>query len=187
MSGNEGAGSVGGQLAGCIRNCAALLLCLVGGCAGYQVGAQSMFRPDVRTVYVPIFESTSFRRHLGERLTEAVIKEIEDRTPYKVVHSPDADSVLNGQIVAEEKRVTAEDAFDVPRNIDTNLVVQVHWYDRHNGLIMQSSALAIAPVALTVAQSASFIPEAGQSGATAQQEAIDRLARQIVTQMEMPW
>ena len=40
---------------------------------------------------------------------------------------------------------------------------------------------------LTVSQHASFIPEAGQSIATAQQEAIVRAASQIVQQMETKW
>jgi hypothetical protein len=164
-----------------------VLLPILAGCAGYQVGPQSLFRPDLRTVYVPLFESASYRRHLGERLTEAVVKEIEGRTPYKVVHNPDADSVLLGQIRSEQKQVLAEDINDVPREIETDLVVQVHWYDRSRGLIMQSTALPVAPIALSVAERASFIPEAGQSMATAQQEAIQRLAQQVVSQMEMPW
>ena len=35
------------------------------GCAQYQVGPQSLYAPDVTTVYVPIFESHSYRRYLG--------------------------------------------------------------------------------------------------------------------------
>ena len=38
-----------------------------------------------------------------------------------------------------------------------------------------------------IEQDAVFIPEAGQSMATAQQQVIDRIAHQIVGQMEMPW
>src|SRR5687767_8614231 len=91
-----------------------LSLCLTG-CAGYQMGNRTLYSPDIRTVYVPMFESNSFRRGLGERLTEAVVKEIELKTPYKVVGSPNADSVLSGIIVSETKRVTVENAFDDPR------------------------------------------------------------------------
>ncbi len=71
--------------------------CLIAqsGCIGYQVGAGSLYAPDVATVYVPMIESDSYRRDLGERLTEAVCKEIELKTPYKVVSTPDADSILS--------------------------------------------------------------------------------------------
>ena len=47
------------------------------GCAGLHVGQQSLYRPEIRTIYVSVFESESFRPNLGERLTEAVVKEIE--------------------------------------------------------------------------------------------------------------
>ena len=67
---------------------------LLAGCATYQVGSESLYAPDIATVYVPMIESDSYRRDLGERLTEAVIKEIELKTPYKVVGTPDADSIL---------------------------------------------------------------------------------------------
>jgi hypothetical protein len=48
-----------------------------------------------------MFESTSFRRNLGERLTEAVVKRSKTE-PYKVVSDPNADSVLTGRIVRSE-------------------------------------------------------------------------------------
>ena len=67
----------------CILHFAMLLL--LSGCVGYQVGTGSLYAPDVATVYVPMIESDSYRRDLGERLTEAVVKEIELKTPYKVV------------------------------------------------------------------------------------------------------
>ena len=62
----------------------AILLLLLGGCAGYQIGNYSLYPDHIRTVHVPVFESVSFRRNLGERLTEAVCKEIDRITPYKV-------------------------------------------------------------------------------------------------------
>ena len=82
-----------------IERCALLLLLgWLSGCAGYQIGNQSLYPPDIHTVYVPMFESKSFRRDLGERLTEAVAKEIELKTPFKVVNDPNADSVLTGRL-----------------------------------------------------------------------------------------
>jgi hypothetical protein len=170
-----------------VFSCLAVALPLFNGCAGYQLGSRTLFRPDVRTVHVPIFESSSYRRQLGERLTEAVVKEIEKRTPYKVVHRPDADTVLSGVIVSERKRVIAEDVNDVPRDIETDLVVQATWFDRRGELLMQTQSIPLAPLTFSAAADVNFIPEAGQSVATAQQESIKRLARAIVSQMEMPW
>ena len=167
--------------------CLALLLSgSLLGCAGYQVGADSLYPPDIRTVYVPVFESASFRRHLGERLTEAVIKEIQLKTPYKVVGSPDADSVLSGMITSESKRLVVENPFDEPRQSEVLLSVQVSWVDRRGGML-QHGAVPVPPAVATIDQSAKLTPEVGQSVATAHQEAIERLAEQIVGLMENPW
>ncbi|MBC8351490.1 MAG: hypothetical protein H8E66_05855 [Planctomycetes bacterium] len=163
------------------------LLAIATGCAGYQIGTRSLYRPDIQTVYVPMFESDSFRRNLGERLTEAVAKEIELKTPYKVVHRPDADSVLSARITSETKRVVSEQVDDIPRNLEADLAVQVNWYDRRGEYLMQDAQFNFSPVAFSVAQSADFTPEGGQSVATAHQEAIQRLAEQIVSQMESRW
>src|SRR4051794_4304229 len=83
--------------------CVAIVMASLGlaGCAGYQIGRGGLYRPDVRTVHVPVAQSDSYRRYLGERLTEAVVKEIELRTPYKVVDSASADSVLNIRLMSD--------------------------------------------------------------------------------------
>ena len=157
------------------------------GCAGYQVGLPSLYRPNIRTVHVPVFECESFRRGLGERLTEAVIKEIEEKTPYKVVATPDADSVLTGRITTARQHVLAESIDNLPRDIQADLTVQVTWYDRRGDAILQDSSFVLAPLSYSAAQGVDFVPQAGQSISTAYQEAIERLARQIVSQMEAPW
>jgi hypothetical protein len=157
------------------------------GCAGYQVGPRSLFRPQIRTVHVPVFESDSFRPYLGERLTEAVIKEIEKTTPYKVVSSPNADSVLVGRIVAEQKRAVSENSFDFARVIATNVTARVSWYDRRGDVIFEDTTFALAPETYTVVTAPQFVPEAGQSVASAHQEALSRIAREIVGQMEAGW
>lgn len=160
---------------------------LAGGCAGYQVGTRSLYRPDIRTVYVPMFESDSLRRNLGERLTEAVVREIELKTPYKVIHRADADSILSARIIADTKRVVAEDVNDIPRDIETDLIVQVDWSDQRGQFLMQEANFNFSTISFSVAQNANFVPEGGQSVATAHQAAIQRLAEQIVSQMESGW
>ena len=166
--------------------CATLLLASLG-CAGYQLGNQSLFRPEIRTVHVPVFESVSYRRYLGEQLTEAVIKEIERQTPYKVVATPNADSVLIGRIIDEKKRVISETINDDPRYLGTDLVVSVTWHGRQGDVLMQQSGFALSPLTFFTTDSGDLIPEGGQSLGTAQQETIQRIARQIVEQMEVRW
>jgi hypothetical protein len=157
------------------------------GCAAYRFGHQSLYRPDIRTIHVPVFRSESLRRNLGERVTEAVIKEIEERTPYKVVTSPNADSILTGRITRESKRVVANNRYDDARDIETELTVEVSWVNRRGELLMQTGGMALPQLEIEVFADSQFLPEAGQSLATAQQVAIERLARAIVNQMEIWW
>lgn len=158
------------------------------GCAGYRVGNDSLFRPDIQTVYVPIFQSDSLRPGLGERLTEAVVKEIELRTPYKVVGSLErADSILQGRIVAETKRTVVEDPYDDPREVATRMQVEVQWVDYRGQALTPTEAIPLPQALSTVVAETTFVPEVGQSLATSQQETIQRLASQIVGMMEIPW
>src|SRR5204862_2122331 len=94
-----------------IPHSALAILVAFTGCAGYQIGNRALYRPDIRTVHVPMIQSDSYRRYLGERLTEAVVKEIELRTPYKVVDADSADSVLTVRLVSDSKRVIANNRF----------------------------------------------------------------------------
>jgi len=165
-----------------------LILLASGGCAGYRVGNATLFRPDIETVYVPVFQSSSLRPGLGERLTEAVIKEIELRTPYKVVGSLDrADSILTGRITSETKRTVVENPYDDPREIATRLQVEVQWIDQRGRTLSAEETIPVPPELSTVVAEATFVPEVGQSLATAQQAAIQQLAAQIVGMMENPW
>ena len=161
-------------------------LVLVLGCFGYQMGGNGLYRPDVRTIHVPVFRSESFRREVGERLTEAVVKTIEQRTTYKVVGRPLADSVLVGRVVDNQKRVVAENTDDEPRNLEVGYVVELDWYDRQGRRLIQRGVIPL-PGSITIGASSYLIPESGQSYATAEQETLDRLADQIVSQLEMPW
>ena len=90
----------------------------------------SLYAPDVTTVYVPMIESESFRRDLGEQLTEAVVKEIELKTPFKVVGTPAADSILSARLVGDTKRVIVENRNDDPRVIEHGLAAEVTWLNR---------------------------------------------------------
>jgi hypothetical protein len=157
------------------------------GCAGYQIGNQTLYPGHIRTVYVPMFESSSFRRNLGERLTEAVMKEIELKTPYKVVGTPDADSVLSGWIAGEKKRVVVENRYDDPREVEVELRVEVSWIDRRGSALRPGRSIALPPPPTEVNGGANVVPEVGQSIATAQEQAIHRAAEQIVAMMERPW
>ena len=155
-------------------------LLTLAGCKAYQFGSPTMHRFEIHSVHVPVFESGSYRRFLGQRLTEAVVKEIELNTPFTVTSPDRAQSILTGRIVRQKKRVLSETENDDPRVLQNEIQIEASWVDRNGFPLMERQVLKIS-------REVDFIPEGGQSLATAEQELIERLARQIVGQMEMTW
>ncbi len=80
-------------------------------------GHQDCVRADVRV--------GQLSPQSGRAVTEAVVKEIELRTPFKVVSTPDADSILSGKITTESKRLVIESPTDEGREVEVNLRVHV--------------------------------------------------------------
>jgi Lipopolysaccharide-assembly len=159
---------------------------LLSGCRSYQFGNASLFPPDISTVYVPIVESKSFRPDLGEALTEAICKQIEKETPYKVVGNPNADSILTVKLMADTKRVIDRNSFDEARSTEVNYQVQVTWISR-KGNPIYNGAVPLPPQFVGLDQSAAYIPEYGQSYTTSEYQVVQKLAMEIVGLMEKPW
>lgn len=159
------------------------------GCAHYQIGNRTLYRPDIRTVHVPIFDSQSFRRGLGERITERIIKRIEDTTPYTIADAQTADSVLRGTLVTDNKLVQGTNPLDDPRILQVDFQIQYEWIDQRGELIRQPATLNMAPVLRSEMFTTHGVlyPEPGQSMVTAQDEAIDQFAKEVVQNMQAPW
>jgi hypothetical protein len=159
------------------------------GCIGlpYHVGTKSLFGEDVKTVYVPIFQSDNSRRDLAERLTEAVCKRIEARSPYKVVGRPSADSVLEGKVLLRQQTVSLYNNYADPRQKTGTLSVEVKWKDRRERDLRHFDSIPWNDGSGTVTATENFNPEYGHSELTMEQRQIDVIADQIVGMMENPW
>ena len=170
-----------------LRFCVLLLPVLVAsvlvtsvGCAGYHLGNQYLYRSDIRTVHVAMFDSQSHRRFLGQRFTEAITKQIITSTPLTITEPAIANSVITGRLVRESKSVTGETVTDEARSLDVANRIEFTWVDRAGTPLMPRQTVRID-------FDAELIPEGGQSLTTTQQENIDRIAREVVGQMETPW
>lgn len=163
-----------------------VLACLalaISGC-GYRMG--NGFEPEIQSVYVPIFTSQSDRRGLEFQLTEAVQKQIQLRTPFRVVDQPAADTQLIGKIVNTRKRVLGETKNDDPRELQMSLTVEVRWENLKTGEVLAEKRVPISQQEIQLIQNAEFAPEVGQSLATGYQQVTERMAREIVDLMEAP-
>jgi len=167
---------------------APFMLLPVTGC-GYIVGGP--YRQDVRTVHVPIFTSPSFRRDVEMQLTEAVHREIQKQTPFRLAKAHEADTKLTGRIISIRKASLGETAFDDVREAQYEMVVQVTWEDLRYGTPPTDPIQSTIPLSpsdvITLTSTGDFAPELGQSMATARQRTVDNLARQIVQLMQTQW
>lgn len=157
------------------------------GCIGYQFGPQAFFRPDIRTIHIPIVRNDTFRHDLGVRLTEALVREIQQRTPYIVTSDPNADSVLTCRFDSDTKRVLTETETDEVRALEALVTVQASWINRRGEVLMENRLLPEGNLAILFSQDSRVVPEAGQSIESELQEAIENLAERIVSQMEARW
>ncbi len=159
----------------------------LGGCAGYQLGNASLYNPNIRTIYIPVVRNDGWRHNMGVQLTESLQKAVELRTPYKVVGNPSADSTLTCRVTSQTKRTVTENRADEPRAVETLVTVELTWTDRQGNLLMENRFVPEGELAFYFIQGVDFVPEGGQSMATSQRRAMDRLADQIVNQMEARW
>jgi hypothetical protein len=162
------------------------------------------YDPNIHTVYVPVFKNLTFWRGLEFQLTQAVIREIEATTPFKVVSDCDgADTELLGTIISYNKNLLNRNQLNEVREAETVLGVQVVWRDRRTGEILSQPRRPVAPPPLApdmppppepglqppvlVQSLGHFIPELGGTVTSAEQENVKALAIKIVSMMEKPW
>jgi hypothetical protein len=166
------------------------------------------YDPAIHTVYVPIFKNRTLWRGLEFELTQAVVKQIQWKTPFRVVSDrASADTELTGTIISFNKSLVNRNQLNEVREAETTLAVEVVWRNLRTGDILSQprrpgDAPPIPPpppppggpippppaAPPTLVQSiGDFIPELGGSISTARQQNVERLAVQIVSLMEKPW
>lgn len=153
------------------------------GLAGCGYTLRAPFDANVKTVYVPVFQSIMFRRDINFMLTDAVITEIGRRTPFHVVGTEEgADTTLTGTINFSDKNIIVASPFNLPRQLSTFMVATVTWTDNS---IPDEERKNTNPA--VVSEMFNFYPEIGDTAQEAFQKCCEKLAIQIVNMMEEPW
>ncbi len=100
--------------------------------AGYAFRAT--FRDNVASITIPIFENDSFERSVEFELTDAIIKEVEARTPYKVTSGTRADTILSGRIARIERDVISRSPLTgLNEEVVYRVYVDFEWNDLRTG------------------------------------------------------
>jgi hypothetical protein len=156
---------------------------------------------NIHTVRLPIFKNNTFYRGLEFELTRAVEREIQSKTPWRVVGQDcPADTELTGTIVNLVRNVVNRNPNNELRDVETIMTVEIVWRDLRTGEILSKPRPKPGPdgtippppkdkppPVVAVGSVGAFRPELGESLTTAQKANIDRLAVQIVSLMEAPW
>jgi hypothetical protein len=99
---------------------------------------KELYPADVRTIAVPIFANRTFYQGAEFDLTEALTKEIETRTPYKVVREANADSALTGTITSiEQTRLSRVREGGVPQEMEFRVAVNFEWKNLRTGKVLR--------------------------------------------------
>lgn len=165
--------------------------------------SRPMYDPTIRTVRLKIFGNETMRQRLEFDLTEAVVREIESKTPFKVVMAGQpADTELVGKIINWNKSVYNVNRLGLVRASEVTMSVELRWRDLRGTACAPDvladplsggvpptpvSSVPADPAPIVVQARGEFRPELGESIRTAEQEMVDRMAVQIISMMEHPW
>ena len=115
--------------------------CLFAGCGYHVEGHVSSLPPDVKIVAVPTFTNKSQQYRIEQRLSDAVARQLIERTHYKVTSDPEqADAVIQGTVMGVSTGVIA---FNLSTGAATALQVvvtaNVRVIDRHTQKVLFSN------------------------------------------------
>ncbi len=164
------------------------LLPLNSGCGYSHTGSEpsgsyqwhSLYREDVKTVAVPIFQNKAYRRGEEFQLTKALVSQIEAKTPYKVVAREKADTILEGEITSiNVRRLSNDPTTAVPQENLYVVIIDFTWKDQRTGQILVDRR--------NFEQDVTFYPTLGEGEFVGSQQAAEKVAVGIVEQLQADW
>jgi hypothetical protein len=90
---------------------------------------------SIKTVRVPVFENRTYYQGLNYDLTKAVVREIQAKTPFKVVEC-DADTELTGVITSFQENYLLANPLNEARQKEVVMTVELTWKNLRTGEIL---------------------------------------------------
>jgi hypothetical protein len=157
--------------------CVLTALVLVSGLFGCGYSAPTYLGPEGASLAVPIFENKTLWRGREFELTHAVVKNIQERTSYRIASKEGADLVLEGEILEYKTPGLLDDRVDRVLQSQVVMLVNVRLVNKAGEVLAEKQSWF----------SADFSTQRGESEATARAEATEKAARWVVTCLETPW
>ncbi|MFZ9882154.1 MAG: LptE family protein [Phycisphaerales bacterium] len=167
-------------LATAVVSTAALSACSASPNEGYSLA--SPYRSKYRTVALPVFRNQSFMRGFEFDLADALVKQVEQSTPYKVASEASADTALRGTIVSVDLVPLSKDpTTGLANEMMVRMRVNYEWVDLRTG--ERLSAVD------GLESSALFVPSypAREPLELGRFAAVEGLARDLVAGMQSEW
>lgn len=109
-----------------------LACCTSNPSAGYSSG--SLYSSKYKSVAVPIFTNRGTDRMVPGQLCDALVKQFEQMTPYKVTGEGRADTVLRGTITSVEMQMVSQSlGTGLPEEMAFAVTVDFEWTDMRTG------------------------------------------------------
>ena len=131
-----------------ILRAVAVVLTLAGmaGCGYHRAGAATHISANIRTLAVPIFTSKVPGYNTETVFTQAVVRELNTRTSYRVLTSGDgtnADAVLHGMVVGEAvSPLTYNSSSGQTSSYLVSVTVKVQLVEQDGTVLYQNDAFA---------------------------------------------
>jgi hypothetical protein len=160
-------------------------LSVVGGCAaspesGYALS--STYPSSVATVHVPIFENATYDRNIEFELTDAIVKEIQASTPYRLAGASSADTILLGRISrVERESLSRSRETGLSEEVIVSVTIDFEWRDLRSGKTIVARDAFTGDALFVPSRPSSEPIELGQFAV------VQQLARDVVTELRSAW
>ena len=147
---------------------------------GYS--SSSLYPKQYQSIAIPIFQNSTMTRDVEFMLTDAIIKEIQVRSPYRVVDKHVAETILTGTITSMKlSTLSRSRTTGLDNEVLFKVVIDFEWYDQVNGNRIVGRK--------NFASSAVFIPSRPSSEPLeiGQFAVVQQLASDIIDQMQASW
>jgi len=121
----------------------AAVLCSLTGCGYHTAGSATHIPSNVRSIAVPVFATHALAYHTEMALTQAVVRELNTRTRYRVVTQNSADAVLSGTVLTQTNvPLTYDSTSGETSSYLVTLTVKVVLTARDGRVLYQNDALS---------------------------------------------
>jgi hypothetical protein len=145
-------------------------------CTGCKYSTGSLFRDDIKTIYIEAFDNDTFRRGFEVELTRAIAAEIKLRTPFLLAPREEADSVLSGTIRDVDESTRLRDVDNQVLSTMFRVTVSFRWRDRRAGADIVPQTSVSESVNVTSAFGEDLLPVV-----------MREVAKRVVEEMQEPW